>query len=246
MKPRASPPVFEGRLHDAHMATSIGRWLGPASALRFVDRARQPHLQHPPGWLVDHIPSRPSWGYRVTQGRHVASGIFAIPLLLAKLWTVSPRLFEWPPLRSARHALERLSVAMVVAGAVFELATGLLNTIQWYPWPLPFIPMHYAVARLVTGGPGGAHRGQCPLDPGALEPPAAPRDARSAGPGRRRPPVVADGGGRGRRSRRPHHGGSVRHPAEGPHPVRAPPSRPRPAGPARQPHRRGRGRPGRR
>jgi hypothetical protein len=40
----------------------------------------------------------------------------AIPLLLAKLWTVYPRLFEWQPLRSARHALERLSVAMVVAG----------------------------------------------------------------------------------------------------------------------------------
>ncbi|MEU1789557.1 hypothetical protein ABZ553_27580 [Streptomyces sparsogenes] len=33
-----------------------------------------------------------------------------------------------PPLRSVGHALERLSVAVLVAGALFELATGLLNT----------------------------------------------------------------------------------------------------------------------
>jgi hypothetical protein len=151
MKLRVSPPVFRGRLHDARTATSIGRWLGPAFALCFATGLVSHFMQHPPGWLADHIPSRPSWGYRVTQGLHVASGIAAVPLLLAKLWTVYPRLFEWPPLRSARHALERLSVAVLVAGAVFELATGLLNTVQWYPWPFSFVPVHYAVAWLVTG-----------------------------------------------------------------------------------------------
>lgn len=151
MKLRVLPPVFRGRLHDARTATSIGRWLGPAFALCFVTGLVSHFMQHPPIWLADRIPSRPSWGYRVTQGLHVASGIAAIPLLLAKLWTVYPRLFEWPPLRSARHALERLSVAVLVAGAVFELATGLLNTVQWYPWPFSFVPVHYAVAWLVTG-----------------------------------------------------------------------------------------------
>ncbi|MGC0335287.1 molybdopterin-dependent oxidoreductase [Streptomyces sp. SLBN-8D4] len=151
MKLHVSPPVFRGRLHDARTATSIGRWLGPAFALCFVTGLVSHFMQHPPNWLADHIPSRPSWGYRVTQGLHVASGIAAVPLLLAKLWTVYPRLFEWPPLRSARHALERLSVAVLVAGAVFELATGLLNTAQWYPWPFSFVPVHYAVAWLVTG-----------------------------------------------------------------------------------------------
>ncbi|MEU0945475.1 molybdopterin-dependent oxidoreductase [Streptomyces canus] len=151
MKLRVSPPGFKGRLHDARTATSIGRWLGPAFTLCFVTGLVSHFMQHPPDWLADHIPSRPSWGYRVTQGLHVASGIAAIPLLLAKLWTVYPRLFEWPPLRSARHALERLSVAVLVAGAVFELATGLLNTAQWYPWPFSFVPVHYAVAWLVTG-----------------------------------------------------------------------------------------------
>ncbi|NEA99608.1 molybdopterin-dependent oxidoreductase [Streptomyces sp. SID13726] len=151
MKPRVTPPVFKGGLHDARTATVIGRWLGPAFAVCFLTGLVSHFMQHPPGWLADDLPSRPVWGYRLTQGLHVASGIAAIPLLLAKLWTVYPRLFEWPALRSVRHALERLSVAVLVAGAVFELATGLLNTAQWYPWPFSFVPVHYAVGWLVVG-----------------------------------------------------------------------------------------------
>jgi hypothetical protein len=151
MKLRVSPPEFKGRLHDARTATSIGRWLGLAFAVCFTTGLVSHFMQHPPGWLAGSIPSRPSWGYRFTQGLHVASGIAAIPLLLAKLWTVYARLFAWPPLRSLRHALERLSIAVLVAGAVFELATGLLNTVKWYPWPFSFVPVHYAVAWLVVG-----------------------------------------------------------------------------------------------
>jgi DMSO/TMAO reductase YedYZ molybdopterin-dependent catalytic subunit len=151
MKLRFSRPVFRGGLHDARTATAIGRWLGPAFAVCFVTGLVSHFMQHPPGWLADGIPSRPAWGYRLTQGLHVASGIAAVPLLLAKLWTVYPRLFQWPPVRSVGHALERLSVAVLVAGAVFELATGLLNIAQWYPWPFSFVPVHYAVAWLVIG-----------------------------------------------------------------------------------------------
>ncbi|MFI5820532.1 molybdopterin-dependent oxidoreductase [Streptomyces rishiriensis] len=151
MKLHVSPPAFRGRLHDPRTATSIGRWLGVAFAVCFVTGLISHFMQHPPGWLADDIPSRPVWGYRFTQGLHVASGIAAIPLLLAKLWTVYPRLFAWPPLRSVKHALERLSVGVLVAGAVFELATGLLNTAQWYPWPFSFVPVHYAVAWIVFG-----------------------------------------------------------------------------------------------
>jgi len=138
-------------LHDARTATSIGRWLGLAFAVCFVTGLISHVLQHPPGWPADDPPSRPVWGYRLTQGLHVASGIAAIPLLLVKLWTVYPRLFAWPPVQSVRHALERLSVAVLVAAAVFEVATGLLNTVQWYPWPFSFVPVHYAVAWLVAG-----------------------------------------------------------------------------------------------
>ncbi|GAB2766249.1 molybdopterin-dependent oxidoreductase [Streptomyces bullii] len=151
MKLRVSRPVFRGGLHDARTATSIGRWLGPAFAVCFATGLVSHVMQHPPGWLANSIPSRPAWGYRLTQGLHVASGIAAVPLLLAKLWTVYPRLFVWPPARSVKHALERLSVAVLVAGAVFELATGLLNIAQWYPWPFSFVPVHHAVAWLVVG-----------------------------------------------------------------------------------------------
>ena len=38
--------------------------------------------------------------YRVTQGVHVATGLASIPLLLAKLWAVYPKLFTWPPFSS--------------------------------------------------------------------------------------------------------------------------------------------------
>ena len=41
-------------------------------------------------------------------------GIVAVPFLLAKLWSVIPRLFAWPPLRSPAQAIERLSIALLV------------------------------------------------------------------------------------------------------------------------------------
>ncbi|MEU8779453.1 molybdopterin-dependent oxidoreductase [Streptomyces sp. NPDC048606] len=145
------PVVFTAPLHDARTATVIGRLLGPAVVVCFATGLLSHVLQHPPGLLVDRLPSRPYWGYRLTQGLHVASGIAAVPLLAAKLWAVYPRLFAWPPVRSARHALERISVAVLVAAALFELFTGLLNTFQWYPWPFAFVPVHHAVGWLLFG-----------------------------------------------------------------------------------------------
>src|SRR6266496_1999338 len=100
-------PTFTGRLHDARTATVIGRLLGTAFAVCFLTGLISHYLQHPPGWLADGLPSRPVWGYRLTQGLHVATGTAAIPLLLAKLWTVYPRLFAWPPARSVSHLVER-------------------------------------------------------------------------------------------------------------------------------------------
>ncbi|MGW7454870.1 molybdopterin-dependent oxidoreductase [Streptomyces sp. NPDC054787] len=149
--PPVRPPSFSGRLHDARTATSLGRWLGLAFAVCFVTGLISHYLQHPPGWLANGLPSRPVWGYRLTQGLHIASGLAAIVLLLAKLWAVYPRLFLWPPLRSVRHALERLSVAVLVATAVFQVFTGLLNIVEWYPWPFSFVPVHFAVAWVVAG-----------------------------------------------------------------------------------------------
>jgi DMSO/TMAO reductase YedYZ molybdopterin-dependent catalytic subunit len=88
-------------------------------------------------------PTSPSWIYALNQGLHVGSGLAAIPILLAKLWSVMPKLFEWPPVRSVSHALERASLALLVGGSVFVLGTGLLNIQVFYPWPFRFLTAHY-------------------------------------------------------------------------------------------------------
>lgn len=144
-------PAFRGTLHDKRTATVIGRWLAAAVLVCFLTGVISHYVQHPSGWLIDVLPSRPSWGYRLTQGLHITSGIAAIPLLFVKLWTVYPRLFAWPPVRSVHHGLERISVAVLVASGVFQLLSGLLNTVQWYPWPFSFVPVHFAVAWLFVG-----------------------------------------------------------------------------------------------
>ncbi len=97
------------------------------------------------------MPARPSWLYRVTQGVHVATGIASIPLLLAKLWTVFPRLFTWPPARNIAHAIERLSLVPLVAGSIFLLYTGLANLAHWYPWQFGFTVAHFWTAWIVIG-----------------------------------------------------------------------------------------------
>jgi hypothetical protein len=142
---------FRGRLHDARTATAIGRWLGAGVLVCFTTGLISHGLQTPPGWLAPHLPTRPVAGYQVTQGLHVATGIALVPLLLAKLWTVYPRLFVRPPVRSVRHGLERLSIAVLVTAALLEVLLGLVNTAQWYPWPFAFKPVHWALAWVLCG-----------------------------------------------------------------------------------------------
>jgi len=88
-------------------------------------------------------PTSPAWLYAATQGLHVISGVMSIPLLLAKLWTVIPKLFENPPVLSVAHALERLSLVLLVGGGLFTIATGVINIQLWYPFGFPFVPAHY-------------------------------------------------------------------------------------------------------
>ncbi|WP_436791953.1 molybdopterin-dependent oxidoreductase [Yinghuangia sp. YIM S10712] len=141
--------AFRGALHDPRTAVVVGRLLGAAFVVCFLTGVLSHLMQHQPSWLT--FPSRPVWGYRVTQSLHVAAGIAAVPLLLVKLWVVYPRLFAWPPARSVRHALERLSIAVLVAASLFELVSGLINVVQWYPWPFPFVPVHYWIGWVATG-----------------------------------------------------------------------------------------------
>ncbi len=98
------------------------------------------------GWLGFYLfswPARPAWLYRVNQGVHVTLGLMLVPILLAKLWSVLPKLFAWPPVRNPAQALERLSLFLLVGGAVFEFATGIVNIQQWYVFPGSFYTLHF-------------------------------------------------------------------------------------------------------
>ena len=88
-------------------------------------------------------PTRPSWLYRLNQGLHVGLGLVIIPVVLAKLWSVIPRLFVWPPARSIAQLLERLSLLMLVGGGLFEIVTGVLNIQYDYIFGFSFYTGHY-------------------------------------------------------------------------------------------------------
>ncbi|ALG06293.1 molybdopterin-dependent oxidoreductase [Kibdelosporangium phytohabitans] len=88
-------------------------------------------------------PTRPSWLYRLTQGLHVGLGLILIPVILAKLWSVVPRLFTWPPARSLLQALERVSLLLLVGSILFEIVTGVLNIQYDYVFGFSFYTAHY-------------------------------------------------------------------------------------------------------
>ncbi|MEU0498489.1 molybdopterin-dependent oxidoreductase [Mycobacterium sp. NPDC006124] len=97
-------------------------------------------------------PSHPSWLYRLNQGLHVGLGLIMIPLVLAKLWSVIPRLFTWPPARSLASVLERVSLLMIVGGVLFEIVTGVLNIQYDYIFGFSFYTAHYFGAWVFIAG----------------------------------------------------------------------------------------------
>lgn len=123
---------FTGRLHDERVAAWLGVSLGISFTVAFVTGLVSHFMQHPPAWAV--WPARPVNLYRLTQGTHVICGMATIPLLLAKLWTVYPKFWQWPPLRGLAHALQRAVVLLLVGGSLFQLVTGLFNVDYWYPY----------------------------------------------------------------------------------------------------------------
>ncbi|WP_231371194.1 hypothetical protein [Cryocola sp. 340MFSha3.1] len=140
--------VLAAPARSARTTVVIGRLLATAFLVCFLTGLYSHLLQEPlPGMRF------PTWPgvYAFTQGLHVSVGIAIFPLLLGKLWTVYPRLFLWPPARSARELLERASIALLVSSALLEPAIGLVNTYQWYPWPFPFRQTHYALAWVIVG-----------------------------------------------------------------------------------------------
>lgn len=107
------------------------------------------------GWLrlpTFDWPTDPAWLYRLTQGLHVGLGLVLIPVVLAKLWSVIPKLFVWPPATSIAQLLERVSLLMLVGGILFEIVTGVLNIQYDYIFGFSFYTAHYFGAWVFIAG----------------------------------------------------------------------------------------------
>ncbi|HZA79242.1 MAG TPA: molybdopterin-dependent oxidoreductase [Acidimicrobiales bacterium] len=147
--PRRLGDPYGSDLHEVRSAAWLGLGLGLTFGTCFLTGLWSHLAQDPPSWFT--YPARPAGLYRITQGLHVASGMAAIPLLLAKLWVVHPRFVEWPPARSVLHAVERLALVPLVGGALFQVLSGTLNVAEWYPWSFFFPRAHFWVAWITIG-----------------------------------------------------------------------------------------------
>jgi DMSO/TMAO reductase YedYZ molybdopterin-dependent catalytic subunit len=103
------------------------------------------------GFFLFTWPTHPYWLYRVTQGVHVTLGLVLVPVVLGKLWSVIPKLFTWPPIRTPAQLLERLSLLLLVGGVVFEFVTGILDIQYLYVFPGSFYTLHYYGAWVFIG-----------------------------------------------------------------------------------------------
>lgn len=94
--------------------------------------------------VLFHFPgSWPSWSYALNQGIHVTLGLMTLPFILAKLWSVMPKLFERPVVRNFAGALERISLLLLVGSVLLEFATGILDIDSYYRFPVNFRIVHY-------------------------------------------------------------------------------------------------------
>ncbi len=91
-------------------------------------------LKFPASW--------PSWDFAVNQGIHVTLGFMMVPVVLAKLWSVIPKLFQRPIVRSAAGALERVTMLLLVTSVLVEMASGIL-AVDYDGPPFNLFLVHY-------------------------------------------------------------------------------------------------------
>jgi DMSO/TMAO reductase YedYZ molybdopterin-dependent catalytic subunit len=176
-------PTFTSPARSERTTAVLGVALGVLFGVCLLTGLVSHLVQRPPGWFS--WPSRPVWLYRWSQGLHVFCGIAAVPVLLAKLWSVYPNLYRWPPVRGAAHALERAGIVPLLGGALLLLVTGLMNIGYWYGWGFDFIRTHWWTAWIVTGALVVHVAAKLPVVRRALARARAPADA-AAGLERRR------------------------------------------------------------
>ena len=148
-----SRPLRQGRfrspLRDERLAAWLGLALGVLFSVCFLTGLFSHLHQDPVSWLP--VPARPAGLYRLTQGLHVASGIASLPVLLAKLWVVWPRLLSRPLFRDVSGLVERLGIVVLVGGGIFMVFSGVANIALWYPWPFSFRAAHFWMAWTTMG-----------------------------------------------------------------------------------------------
>ena len=142
-------PRFSSTLRSTALTARLGRVLGIAIGISLLTGLLSLYQYEPWSWLPE--PASPVWGYRLTQGVHVATGTATIPLVLVKLWSVYPNVLRWPPFPSVKRVLERVSLAILVGSMLLQLVTGFLNVLNWYPFPWDFVSVHHYLAYVVVG-----------------------------------------------------------------------------------------------
>ena len=142
--------AYQSPLRDERLAAWLGAALGILFTICFITGLFSHAHQHPISWFP--VPARPVGLYSITQGIHVAAGIASVPVLVAKLWLVWPRLLSVPPFRRVSDVVERAGLLALVGGGIFMVWTGVANIAQWYPWRFSFTAAHYQVAWITIGG----------------------------------------------------------------------------------------------
>ena len=137
---------------SVRLTTVVGLGLAVTFGLCFATGLYSHLLKNPVRLGGDGVaPVGPAWSYALTQGVHVTSGLVAVGLLAVKLWSVAPKFWRRPRLAGLVDGLERLSVLVLVASAVFQLTTGLMNVAHVYAFDFYFPPVHFAVAWIAVG-----------------------------------------------------------------------------------------------
>jgi Oxidoreductase molybdopterin binding domain len=142
-------PHYSSTLRSTAVTARLGLILGIAVLTCFLTGLLSYFQYQAWEWLPP--PASPVWGYRVTQGVHVATGMATIPLVLVKLWSVYPNHFRWPPFRSVKRVVERITVALLVSATLVQVFTGFFNVLNWYPFRWDFLSVHYRLAYVVIG-----------------------------------------------------------------------------------------------
>ena len=146
------PEFWRSPLRGPWLTSFLGTLLVPAVAVMLLTGFISHWAYYPEGTVAPgfdlpvlfHIPaSWPAWSYAVNQGTHVTLGLMTMPFILAKLWSVMPKLFQRPVVSSFAGALERISILALVASVLVEFATGILDVDNSFAGPVDFNTVHY-------------------------------------------------------------------------------------------------------